>query len=51
MILASLNETLENIADIVNKCLGPLGSDGFSFNTIRDFFNSNLCYYYLICCC
>ncbi len=37
MILASLNETLENIADIVNKCLGPLGSDGFTFNTIRDF--------------
>ena len=37
MILASLQEILENIADIVNQCLGPLGSEGFSWAIIRDF--------------
>lgn len=37
MILASLNEVLEKIAEIVNTCLGPLGSDGFTWSTIRDF--------------
>lgn len=37
MFLASMAEVLEGISDIVNKCLGPLGSDGFTWNQIRDF--------------
>lgn len=32
-----MNETLKKIADVVNNCLGPLGSAGFSWSTIRDF--------------
>ncbi|MGL4949099.1 MAG: F0F1 ATP synthase subunit B [Anaeroplasmataceae bacterium] len=30
-------ETLEKIAEFVNKCLGPLGSEGFNWGTMRDF--------------
>lgn len=37
MILAAMNEILEKISEIVNQCLGPLGSEGFTWNTIRDF--------------
>lgn len=32
-----MQEALENVAKIVNECLGPLGSEGFTWNTLRDF--------------
>lgn len=32
-----MQKLLDEIAEFVNQCLGPLGSDGFSWNTIRDF--------------
>ncbi len=36
-MILSMNETLEKISEFVNKCLGPLGTDGFSWDNIRDF--------------
>lgn len=32
-----MQETLQKITEIVNQYLGPLGSDGFTWETIRDF--------------
>ena len=36
MFLA-LQDALDRIAEIVNVCLGPLGSNGFTWDSIRDF--------------
>lgn len=33
-----MDKILADIAEFVNKCLGPLGADGFTANTIRDLF-------------
>jgi len=38
MFLANINDVLEDIAEVVNKALGPLGSDGFQWSNMRDFF-------------
>ena len=35
-MILSMSEVLENVSDFVNTCLGPLGSDGFTWNTLRD---------------
>lgn len=37
MYIYSLEDALNKIAEIVNQCLGPLGSEGFTFDNIRDF--------------
>ena len=37
MFFASLTEVLEDIADMVNKALGPLGNEGFQWAQMRDF--------------
>ena len=37
MFLTSLTEILEDIADMVNKALGPLGNEGFQWSQIRDY--------------
>lgn len=36
-MILSLDDVFQGIAEFVNKCLGPLGSEGFTWNTIRDF--------------
>lgn len=36
MILSSMNEILEQIADFVDTCLGPLGKNGFNWSQLRD---------------
>ncbi len=35
-MILSMSEVLQDVADFVDKCLGPLGSSGFSWNTLRD---------------
>lgn len=36
MILSKMSEVLEEVADFVNSCLGPLGSEGFNWSQLRD---------------
>lgn len=35
-ILEGITNSLDSIAEFVNKCLGPLGADGFTGDSIRD---------------
>ena len=35
-MIFSMSEVLEKVSDFVNTCLGPLGSDGFTWETLRD---------------
>lgn len=35
-MLLSMSQILEDVSKFVDKCLGPLGSDGFGWNTLRD---------------
>ncbi len=35
--ILAMADVLQDVADFVNKCLGPLGSDGFQWSHIRDF--------------
>lgn len=36
MILSKITDILKNVSEFVNKCLGPLGTEGFSWSQIRD---------------
>lgn len=36
MILSKMSDVLNQIADFVNACLGPLGSEGFDWSQLRD---------------
>lgn len=36
MFLSSMSEILDQIADFVDTCLGPLGSNGFGWSQLRD---------------
>ncbi len=36
MILSKMSEILEQIADFVDTCLGPLGKNGFNWSQLRD---------------
>ena len=36
MVILSINDVLESVSEFVDKCLGPLGSNGFSNDTLRD---------------
>lgn len=36
-MIFALQDALDKIAEIINVCLGPLGSSGFTFESIRDF--------------
>lgn len=35
-MILSMSEVLKKVSDFVNTCLGPLGSDGFTWDTLRD---------------
>ncbi len=35
-MILSMSKILEDVSSFVDKCLGPLGSDGFCWNTLRD---------------
>lgn len=36
-MIFALQDALDKIAEIINVCLGPLGSEGFTFDSVRDF--------------
>ena len=35
-MILSMSEVLKKVSEFVDKCLGPLGSDGFTWDTLRD---------------
>ncbi len=35
-MILSMSKVLQDVADFVDRCLGPLGSSGFGWNTLRD---------------
>lgn len=35
-MILSMSKILEDVSAFVDKCLGPLGNDGFNWNTLRD---------------